>query len=386
MTHRTPAPLRIRPPLALAAATLAAALAACAGTGPSSTYGQAQATSSLEVPPDLTQVRQSDSTRIPGAEPPASARELEQLEKYRKFEEWAEFEQFLEWKKQRGDQDEADFETFRAAKYGTAKTLAGRVLMEPTASGYRLLRVYGDMEQTWSNVGASLARMDLELDKSEADERYYLVRYATPEERAQKRSGLSKVAVWSKPGQKYRIALEDHDTHVVVTVRDKKGGIVDSQASRSLLDRLYGELESYARLAGPLEPSAGETPRTGVRLEQGSDGHSVMLLPEGFPRAWRRVGITLARVGFTVEERNREDGVYVVRYVDDVRTQKTGLSRLAFWQKARPELGETVYRIALEGGAAEAEATSVRVRDSAGAASDTGDRILELLYEEVKTP
>ncbi len=91
-------------------------------------------------------------------------------------------------------------------------------------------------------------------------------------------------------------------------------------------------------------------------------------------------------MGFTVEERNREDGVYVVRYVDDVRTQKTGLSRLAFWQKARPELGETVYRIALEGGAAEAEATSVRVRDSAGAASDTGDRILELLYEEVKTP
>jgi outer membrane protein assembly factor BamC len=38
-------------------------------------------------------------------------------------------------------------------------------------------------------------------------------------------------------------------------------------------------------------------------------------MDEGFDRAWRRVGLALDRTGFTVEDRNRNDGLYFVRYV-----------------------------------------------------------------------
>ena len=38
-------------------------------------------------------------------------------------------------------------------------------------------------------------------------------------------------------------------------------------------------------------------------------------LDEGFDRAWRRVGLALDRTGFTVEDRNRNEGTYFVRYV-----------------------------------------------------------------------
>ena len=37
---------------------------------------------------------------------------------------------------------------------------------------------------------------------------------------------------------------------------------------------------------------------------------------DGFDRAWRRVGLALDRSGFTVEDRDRAQGVYFVRYVD----------------------------------------------------------------------
>ncbi|HST00916.1 MAG TPA: outer membrane protein assembly factor BamC, partial [Usitatibacter sp.] len=37
---------------------------------------------------------------------------------------------------------------------------------------------------------------------------------------------------------------------------------------------------------------------------------------DSFDRAWRRVGLALDRVGFTVEDRDRSKGLFYVRYVD----------------------------------------------------------------------
>jgi outer membrane protein assembly factor BamC len=45
------------------------------------------------------------------------------------------------------------------------------------------------------------------------------------------------------------------------------------------------------------------------------NGQSVLRITEDFDRAWRRVGLALDRTGFTVEDRDRKQGVYFVRYV-----------------------------------------------------------------------
>lgn len=42
----------------------------------------------------------------------------------------------------------------------------------------------------------------------------------------------------------------------------------------------------------------------------------VVQMDEGFDRAWRRVGLSLDRTGFTVEDRDRAKGTYFVRYID----------------------------------------------------------------------
>ena len=73
---------------------------------------------------------------------------------------------------------------------------------------------------------------------------------------------------------------------------------------------------------------------------------------EPFDRAWRRVGLALDRVGFTVEDRDRQKGQYFVRYADaDAEmnrkdAEKPGLlSKLAFWKPSEPNVKAEQYRV-----------------------------------------
>ena len=87
----------------------------------------------------------------------------------------------------------------------------------------------------------------------------------------------------------------------------------------------------------------------------------------------------------TVEDRDRSQGLYFVRYADpdrELEGEEGLLSRLAFWRdEPSPEVGD--YLINLIGGD---EATQVIVLDTDGerSASATADRILGLLLEQLK--
>jgi len=111
---------------------------------------------------------------------------------------------------------------------------------------------------------------------------------------------------------------------------------------------------------------------------------TLLIIEEGFSRAWRRTGVALDRVGFAVEDRNRTDVIYYVRYSDPLGDQdKEGvLSKLAFWS-SDDNAEATQYQIALQG---KGPATHVVVNNAAGEreTSKTGKRILTLLEEQLK--
>jgi len=117
-------------------------------------------------------------------------------------------------------------------------------------------------------------------------------------------------------------------------------------------------------------------------------GGGTLALNDQFDRAWRRVGLALDRIGFTVEDRDRSKGLYFVRYIDpntDVKTteDKGWLSRLKFWSSSPKVQSKEQYRIQVQGGSAGAE---VRVLDKEGTReqSETANRILTLLYDQLK--
>ncbi len=123
--------------------------------------------------------------------------------------------------------------------------------------------------------------------------------------------------------------------------------------------------------------------RARAELVQQDNGQATLVMHDEFDKAWRNVGIVLDRVGFAVEDRDRLQGLYYVRYNDPLKEQKDSglLSKLAFWSSDEEQV--THYQIKLSDDAAD---TRVTVLDDKGnpEPSVTAVRILNLLYDELK--
>lgn len=139
--------------------------------------------------------------------------------------------------------------------------------------------------------------------------------------------------------------------------------------------------QARAQLAGaPSNP-----PR--ATLSKGDNGARTLALDDQFDRAWRRVGLALDRVGFTVEDRDRSKGLYYVRYMDPQIEGKADdkgfLSRLKFWEGSeKPKLEQ--FRIHIKDGDAAGTRVNVLAKDGSQETSETAGRILTLLYDQLK--
>lgn len=109
-----------------------------------------------------------------------------------------------------------------------------------------------------------------------------------------------------------------------------------------------------------------------------------LMIDESFSRAWRLTGVALDRIGFAVEDRNRSQGIYFVRYKALADEDKKGFfSKLAFWQDDDEIDDQNQYQVKLD----ELEQqTRVTVNNLAGERqnSTTAKRILSLLEEQIK--
>ncbi len=132
------------------------------------------------------------------------------------------------------------------------------------------------------------------------------------------------------------------------------------------------------------EVNAPEQPK--ATISKSGELPEALLLVDGFDRAWRRVGLALDRVGFTVEDRDRSKGLYYVRYVDadaPEKAEKGFWSKLAFWNSDGGAKKDEQYRISVAGAT---KGSEVKVLDAKGvkSSSPTAGRILALLQQELK--
>jgi outer membrane protein assembly factor BamC len=113
-------------------------------------------------------------------------------------------------------------------------------------------------------------------------------------------------------------------------------------------------------------------------------------LVESFDRAWRRVGLALDRGGFTVEDRDRSQGVYFVRYIDpevDARNTTNPGFFARMFSSDTAATSSRQYRVKVQG-SADTTSISVLSRDGNPVASDadrqTAGKMLALLHEQLK--
>ena len=159
---------------------------------------------------------------------------------------------------------------------------------------------------------------------------------------------------------------------------------VDPDLEAVMLTRLAIRLgardeQITAQVKAPEQPKA--------TISKNGELPEALLLVDSFDRAWRRVGLALDRVGFTVEDRDRSKGLYYVRYVDVDAAEKgksDGFwSKMAFWRGDSATKTDGQYRISV---AAAPQGSEVEVLDVQGAKSNspTAGRILALLQQELK--
>jgi len=155
---------------------------------------------------------------------------------------------------------------------------------------------------------------------------------------------------------------------------------LEAEFLRRLMLR-FGADEAHAKAQ-----LAAVTPDSGAKIVPANTG-ARLELSEPFDRAWRRVGLVLDRVGFTVEDRDRSKGFYYVRYVDPeadalTKSNDSFLAKLMFWRSA-PDPKAEQYRVYVKD---RSDSSEVQVLNKEGNpdTSDTARRILSLLQQQLK--
>lgn len=334
-------------------------------------YKQSKTVEPLEVPPDLELGEQDDALRIPAASTVLAS----------------------------------------AQQPGTARDTGPAVLPPPgdvqvlRDGDQRWLRVPGEPAAIWERVRSFWREQGFEI---KSDNRAAgVMETGWVENRADiprdpVRNVLGKVFdfAYSAPTRdQYRVRLERAPQPGYTDVYIAHRGVEEVAAGPSfqwqrrpsdpgleaeMLARLMvylGEDEADARSALTTR-DATSAPR--AELGEAADGTSALILAEPFDDAWRRTGLALERLGFSVEERDREQGVFRVRYDDPLAEQDEPglLDKLAFWRDEEDKQPEQ-YRLQLRDADGRSELT-VLDADGEPASADTSQRILALLADQLR--
>lgn len=375
----------------------------------------------LEVPPDLTASPVSDAYSVPGSASYSSYSQAQEGQE-------AGVEKVLQ-----------SPEGVRMEKSGTQRWL---VVNAPAEKIWPVIRDFwtemgfavrvenpqiGVMETEWIDAEAikkddkigTLDKFDKWLDKLSgfADKKKFRTRLEHGANTGTTEIFMTHRSVVGAPDDgknRIRTQLGEIETgYKADAATNLRGDAFDAELDAELLRRLMVKLGVEEQKSQTILAEAATTKRAEVVKE--SDGSARLLLNDPFDRAWRRVGLALDRVGFVIEDRDRSNGLFFVRYadvdIDDTPKKKKGLfetlkfwggdakepesaenkkekgivDSLKFWgtddkQKTNPE---RQYRIKVSDGEAGAVVTVVD-KEGARVRTTTANRIIALMYEQLR--
>ncbi|QDC46435.1 outer membrane protein assembly factor BamC [Candidatus Methylopumilus universalis] len=194
---------------------------------------------------------------------------------------------------------------------------------------------------------------------------------------------------------------------------DSRGDELDAELLRRLMVKL-GVADKRAKeiIATPVSQKRAE-------IKKEADGSTSLEIQDPFDRAWRRVGLALDIIGFVIEDKDRSNGIYFVKYadvdIDDSPKKKKGVidslmfwsddgkkdkqtkdtsqtkekplsERLKFWggsekEKTNPEKQYRIKILSIDNGGSQ---VIIEYQDGKKNNSSTANRIISLLYDQLK--
>ena len=352
---------------------LVAALSACSVLeGDRIDYKSATKAPTLEVPPDLTQLARDSRYVIPGS----------------------------------GSVTASSFQAGQTVSgVPTAATAVGDVRIERSGNQRWLVinrpadQLWGPVRDFWQENGFLLSMDQPSLGIMETD--WAENRAKIPSDLIRNTLGKLIDSVYSTSERdRFRTRLERSatgGTEIYISHRGMIEVYSSSQKDQTVWQPRATDPELEAeflrrlmvRLGVPQEQARVQTAAIAARATSRittMNNSPVVVIDEGFDRAWRRVGLALDRTGFTVEDRDRSQGTYFVRYVapNADRKEATGfLGRMFSFGRSDKDEAPLKYRIALK---SEGQSTTVSVLNSTGApeTSPNAQRIVQVIADDLK--
>ncbi len=343
---------------------------------------EAQRTTTLDVPPDLTSPTRDDRYQVPDVSPTGTAT----------FSAYSS-ERSASTRSATPNEVLPTVKDARVERAGAQRWLV--VQMPPE-------RVWPLVKEFWQEAGFLIRSENPEIGVMETD--WAENRAKIPDDVI--RSILGKVidGMYSTSERdKFRTRLERGAEPGTTEVYISHRGVVEVYTNQQRDSTVWQprpsdpelEAEFLRRLMvrfGADEARAKQQLAEGIKTDRArivtmQDGTGSLELAEPFDRAWRRVGLALDRVGFTVEDRDRAHGYYFVRYVnpekDALDTEKQGFFSRLFFGKNKGIGSTEQYRVLVKD---LKEISEVQVLNKEGAAdsSDAARKILGLLHDQLK--
>ena len=351
---------------------IAASLSACSVLKEDKVdYKSAVKAPSLEIPPDLTQLRRESRYALESTSVTASG-----------------FRQA----------------NARVTDAGTAANTLGKVTMQRQGEQRWLVvslpadQVWGSLREFWTANGFPLTTDSPELGIMETD--WAENRAKLPQDFIRRTLGKVLDPFYSTGERdKYRTRVERNakgEVEIFITHRGLIENYATAQKDRTIWQARPSdpelEIEFLRRLmvklgSSPQEAqmaSASAKPTTVAVPVEVVNGQPTLSINETMDRAWRRVGVAIDRSGFTVEDRDMAAGRYFVRYVaPQTAKQESGFLSRIFSSKKEQNL-MTKYVISLVN--APSGQVWVRVLNTNGQAeqSSDADKILRLIAAELR--
>jgi outer membrane protein assembly factor BamC len=328
----------------------------------------------LEVPPDLTQLTRDSRYSVPGAPVTASSFQAGQVS-----------------------------QPTTSTSTATAVTSLGDVRIERAGTQRWLVvdrpadKLWAPVNDFWKDNGFLLALDDANLGIMETD--WAENRAKIPQDFVRQTLGKVFDGLYSTGERdKFRTRLERNangGTDIFISHRGMievynsaqkdqtvwQPRAVDPELEAEFLRRLMVKLGFSQEQAKALIATDVPQPK-GSRIIS-VNGEPAVQVDESFDRAWRRVGLSLDRTNFTVEDRDRSKGIYFVRYVAPSanKSEQGFFSKMFSASKTDNALQKYQVTVVAQGNQT---LVSVKNVDGSSAASADAQRITTVLAEDLK--
>ncbi len=234
----------------------------------------------------------------------------------------------------------------------------------------RHLIVPNDLATTWQRVLAFWQQKGLDIKRKEI------------------RIGLMDTQPESN-GYSYRVRIDKGDTLARTRVH-----LSGTNGETSLAQKDEAMLRQIAAFLGALhQADKAKQEQTGkqqvvtakLTLIKEADNYHALHIDQEFTTVWERIARVLDSKGFVVEDRDRAQAIYLIRYLDpnkEVAPEPGLLDKIMFWKDDVEITPEVFYYIKL---IAEADKTKIIILDAekTRSNSDTAIRLLDLIQEQL---